>query len=684
MLMKSSTIFFSLKWRISLLTAFIFLLLHSVFTYLIYLDTKNKFVNDRDIVVSQFQNVAHALSKDSFLILDQFAELFSVSESHSNTQQPTQHIFSTLNNNWQQWQFIWGLENAKFFDTAGNIIRQWGKPLDYDMARTHDVLKNETPNHHIICDVDCYQTVTIPMMVNSEVIGAFSVSRSFVDTVIEYNRVTHSDIAVIVHAKTGDANSWPYKITALTNATKNEAIFKHISENFKFEDLLLHRSVIELDAQSYEVNIFPIMAQQTDNQGPYFLVLNDISPLRQTFNNTLQTIWVYGLISFLVSLAITLISLLIALRRVINLSSAFPLLADKRYVDFRNQIRIRHPPPRLIDELDTLNLSAMDLSDQLEALENTVDNYIQKIIQKGEELIQERDFVHQLIHVAPILILTQDKHGTILSINQAGMDEFMFDEEMIVGNQFDSFIPNSEQQHINLLQQIRKGETVSSVKYDGYLAINPAQKKHISWIHSPLKPHVDNTAIVLTLGVDISDRKQIEEQMLNLATHDHLTGLNNRRKFQTELKREFATAQRNGQIVGLMYIDLDRFKAVNDSCGHHAGDKLLLQVAQQLQLVIRETDILSRIGGDEFTLIMPNTNISGIINVAEKINHAINAIEFSSHDKTFRIGASIGIALYPDHGKDVQQLLANADTAMYYAKHHFPGKYHVFTNPNPQ
>ncbi len=659
----------------------IFLLLHTALSYVIYLDTRQNFVNERHNVINQLQNIAYALTNDSFLMLDQFAELFSVTELENHSDDATIQLFATLDKHWDQWQFIWDLENAKFFDASGQQVRNWGHSLAHNPDKIIQVLSNEVPAHDINCDRNCYLTATIPIMANAEIIGAFSVSRSFADTIIEYNRATQSDIAIMVASNSSLNTQWPFTTTAITNVQTNQDLLQHVKKNYLLADFLIQRNVVNLNGKHYELSIIPANQSTERMDAPYFVLINDISKAHQALNQNLAKIWFYGIFSFIISLTITLISLYLALRRVIRLSSAIPILADKQYATFRSRIEPDQAKKRLFDELDTLNLNAYNLSLQLEELEKMVSSQIHKLINQGEALSKEKDFIQHLINMAPILILTQDKNGQILSINQAGIQEFTFQEELIINNPFERFIPKSEKQHIDILKQIRNGEITTHIKYDGFLEINPSQKRHISWIHSPINTSVNQQAKVLSLGVDISDRKLIEEQMLNLATHDHLTGINNRRKFQSELKRELATAQRNQQQFGLMYIDLDQFKIVNDSCGHHAGDKLLLEVTRRLDNVIRETDILSRIGGDEFTLIMPNTNIDGITHVATKINECIRAIEFSADKRMFKIGASIGIAMYPDHGSDAQELLTNADMAMYYAKENRRGQYHVYS-PN--
>jgi len=168
---------------------------------------------------------------------------------------------------------------------------------------------------------------------------------------------------------------------------------------------------------------------------------------------------------------------------------------------------------------------------------------------------------------------------------------------------------------------------------------------------------------------DITERKAAEERMQHLAHFDLLTGLANRTLFSDRLQQAVAKARRDKTCLALMFIDLDEFKPVNDSLGHHIGDLLLKEVALRLQECLRrESDTVGRLGGDEFVVILPEIETAGdALNVAEKILQTLNrAFDIAGHD--IHISASIGIALFPEHGKDEKLLLKNADIAMYRAK----------------
>nr|WP_244962533.1 EAL domain-containing protein [Oleiagrimonas soli] len=170
---------------------------------------------------------------------------------------------------------------------------------------------------------------------------------------------------------------------------------------------------------------------------------------------------------------------------------------------------------------------------------------------------------------------------------------------------------------------------------------------------------------------DITDRKRAEQELRYLANYDMLTGLPNRTLLGERLGDSILRARRSSQRLAVLYVDLDRFKHINDSMGHTTGDRLLKAAGARLRQCVREQDTVARVGGDEFTLVLEDIGGSGeVIGVAHKIISAFNeALVLDPHQEVL-ISPSIGISLYPDHGEVPNELLKHADTAMYQAKEH--------------
>lgn len=188
-----------------------------------------------------------------------------------------------------------------------------------------------------------------------------------------------------------------------------------------------------------------------------------------------------------------------------------------------------------------------------------------------------------------------------------------------------------------------------------------------------LLPEYDSQGKVLgcfEVTTDITGHKLAEKRIRRVANHDSLTGLPNKLLFGDRLDEVIALSERDGRGFALLYLDLDRFKPVNDALGHTAGDELLKSVARRIQAQVRESDTVARIGGDEFTVILPGISERGKAEiVARKIVTSLAAsFELGAQKDSVSIGGSVGIALYPGDGADAAALIAAADAAMYRAK----------------
>ena len=178
---------------------------------------------------------------------------------------------------------------------------------------------------------------------------------------------------------------------------------------------------------------------------------------------------------------------------------------------------------------------------------------------------------------------------------------------------------------------------------------------------------------------DISDRKAAEERIRFLAHHDCLTGLPNRSLLRDRLEQAIAKARRKGERVALLFIDLDRFKTINDSLGHHVGDSLLQLVAERLKACLRSDDTVCRLGGDEFIIVLSEiANVEDAAKVAAKVGEVL-AEPYCIAGAEFHVTPSTGISLFPDDGLDIDTLIRNADAAMYCAKDNGRNNYQFFT-----
>ena len=177
---------------------------------------------------------------------------------------------------------------------------------------------------------------------------------------------------------------------------------------------------------------------------------------------------------------------------------------------------------------------------------------------------------------------------------------------------------------------------------------------------------------------DVTDAHNLSMQLSYQATYDSLTGLVNRREFESRLKRVITTAEQKGTDNALCYLDLDQFKVINDTCGHIAGDELLRQLGNVLQSQIRKRDTLARLGGDEFAVLLENCSLNQAKRVANAIRDAIQEYRFVWDNKSFNIGVSIGLVPIDLEDENITEVLRRADTACYQAKENGRNRIHIY------
>lgn len=304
-----------------------------------------------------------------------------------------------------------------------------------------------------------------------------------------------------------------------------------------------------------------------------------------------------------------------------------------------------------------------------------------------EELKRSKEFLQNLIDAIPDPIFVKDKQHRWIVLNQAYCKFIGYPlEKLLEKSDFDFF---SQQEANNFWHQDELVfQNGNATENEEQFTNSQGITHHIATKRSL---HKDPAGNIFLVGVirDITERKQLEEHLKRtaaelvrsntelklsedrlryLAYHDTLTTLPNRKLFHERLSQSIEWANQNHQLVALLFLDLDGFKLINDTQGHDIGDLLLQTVAERLKRCLRSSDTVSRLGGDEFTVILPGIpSLPDIARVADKILTTINQ-PFILHGHKIRISTSIGISVYPLNGEDIETLIKNADTAMYSAK----------------
>jgi diguanylate cyclase (GGDEF)-like protein/PAS domain S-box-containing protein len=288
------------------------------------------------------------------------------------------------------------------------------------------------------------------------------------------------------------------------------------------------------------------------------------------------------------------------------------------------------------------------------------------------ELLDDAHRAQRYLDVAGAIIVILDASAQITLLNRAGTELLGYDEGELIGRSwYDVLVPERvrESSRAAFAEEV-EGDQDDAV-HESIVVTKDGEERTIAWRDTLVRDAGGAVTSVMSSGVDLTERRAAEEQIAYLAYHDPLTGLPNRALLQEHLDLALARARRQSEAVGLLYLDLDGFKLVNDSLGHPAGDELLCHVTMRLSERRRGMDLLARQGGDEFLLLladMPRADAEAHARrVAEDLLRAL-AEPFSISGAEFHIGASIGISLYPRDAADADALLRHADAAMYAAK----------------
>lgn len=216
--------------------------------------------------------------------------------------------------------------------------------------------------------------------------------------------------------------------------------------------------------------------------------------------------------------------------------------------------------------------------------------------------------------------------------------------------------------------------------YEGLVCSYEITTKNGFFLHT-LSPILEDNTVVEIVGssIDVTDYKKTQEQVKYLSNYDSLTGLPNRVLLNDRLDLAISHAKRNNQMLSVMFLDLDRFKYINDTLGHNTGDLLLKMVAERLRKTVRDDDTIARMGGDEFALIFTDIEQENhVVIIAENIMNVFDSA-FTVNGHEFYVTPSIGISIYPNDGQLAESLLKNADMAMYRAKEFGKNNYQFFT-----
>ncbi|ART63033.1 bifunctional diguanylate cyclase/phosphodiesterase [Kushneria marisflavi] len=666
--------FFSLKWRAIFLTSLVLLGLASVFTFVSHMNMTRQFqVMQNNNYERQIKEIEVSIKRDSN-DLRQLASIVAASESlgSSLANQDIGAGKEVIESQWPTLQLGSGLEEVTVYNSDGSLFLHMGQPqADTDddiIARwVKGVSDNDIPENKIFCRYDCRQYAMVPILLNGNSVGSVLVARPLADIALYALQNAGGNIALLLKNNKKNTvddhylDNWSMMITAVTHEKSTLPLLTAAVERFSFEELLGNPRIIKYQGRSYELLAMPIKAEEESRKG-YFILTSDVSDQISTINRTTTYTLLIALGGWL-SAEILLFGIMWRpMARLRRLTYLLPVLAQGGFDKIRQQAKVRSGLWH--DEIDVLGQTAQKLANQLELLEEEVDFKGKQLNERLLELSHERDFITGLLNTAHVLIFTQDVDGRITLVNQYALELLGMNRKQLLGKQFK-----------NIFQIHARALNHSLSQHESVVRGAHQEEKIITWVHTTMGDN-DKTAQRISVGLDISARKKAEQKLEWLAHRDPLTSLYNRRFFQQSLEAAIA----RGAHGAVLYLDLDQFKMVNELGGHHAGDQLLRLVADALSSELAGECIVARQGGDEFSILLEAADAQEALATAEKVHERLESILFSENGRHHRAMASIGIALYPEHGNNETELMASADLAMYKAKEKSTQKWYLLSS----
>ena len=677
-----------------MLTSLVLLVIIASFSAISYLNLANQFENQRNARHQRYEKEVAGLLAENSRNLHRLAASIPAMKGidASLIAGDAAGITTAFDPHWALIQLQSGVELIRFYTHSNQLLANWSiskadiHQSDAIASWVKKVNASETPMSQLDCEPTCWQYAIEPLLVDGKSVGVVVIGASMIDAVLGFKNMSGDDMGLLV--KDGSSvyqsnkmkiQNWNVYVTALTNSKQNLGILDSAAREYPRFSSLENGVQIASGPRLMQIKLLRLNGINAASKSQ-FIVISDITAAAQVLRSATQKIITVGILGLVLSEILLFIILSPPFSRLRQIVFTLPLLAGSTFKNFRHSLQPNRQQKWLKDEIDMLDETSMALSYQLEALGDQVLDRTQGLARQMNALSKERDFVANLLDTAQVIVITQNYRGEIISLNAHGEMLLQRTEKDLQGKRFVELLESESisQDPQNSLDEVCLGRR-DQLRHEAITRCSDDSVRHIVWLHSRLTQHAEEDAAVLSVGMDITEHKRAEGRLAWMADHDPLTDLYNRRRFQEELEQMLHLAIRYQRPGALLFFDLDQFKYINDISGHLAGDTLLKMVSGMLTTIARSTDITGRLGGDEFALILPETTKEGAIQVAKKILSSLKAAELSIQGRTHKVSASVGIALFPEKGRDVYDLLAAADLAMYHVKGGGRDGWHLFS-----
>jgi len=531
----------------------------------------------------------------------------------------------------------------------------------------------------IFCEDDCYFVVVERFITEKRKQGFIVGAQNITPILKSYYNFTSENLGILV---AGDdltdtvdrayLQYWELRPWAISHFNNTFSVIEHYSQQNKLT-LNSDNSMFIHDDKRYLVKEIQINKNKLLGQMLHFVAVSDKTKNYQTLTNNIKRGVIFGVFALLFSSLVLRQALKKPINKLKEIGDALNLIPKNKFskalVNLNNE-------PKFPDEISQLETSTSKVVEKLQDMHKEIDKKNKSLNEQVIALSRSQSFLKRLFENSQNFIVTQKFDSTILSSNKK-FDSLFVKSQQSFKNLLDSHVEKDkfEQQ----LEQLKQHQTkvfqheVSSVDVKSKAIV-------ISWTHSIIEG-TNGDEIVLSIGMDQTQQKNAENNLRWLANHDNLTGIGNRRAFHSAFKK---VLDKNENGV-LLFLDVNKFKQINDIFSHNAGDKVLIEISETLAQLTTEKDSIYRFAGDEFTVLLNSIKQENLECYLNKLSDQLNTNIKLDNGQTISYSTSIGAALFSaeDDANNDKKITANADLAMYNAKQKGLGFWHIY-NPSDE
>ncbi len=670
--MNSTLPYFSIRWKIISLASLVLGLTSALFIWQQYQLQLREFElnqtkfseHTRDIVEHLIQSQAERMQMLGNLLVEQ------PNVREDILHQRGEQLVRTVDAIETELSLGQGVATVAFHDADQKLLAVWGDSANPDnlVLLSRVAATQEKPKTHIECNQTCLYYTVLPISQLGRTIATVTLISNLEYFLNDLHRLSNSDVAVL-HGRMQGAQT-PVSAMRIVSASGGVAI-RGVLEAARSGIWRGGRFQLAHDGQVHQVMlaVTPLVSDSQIN----FAIIPDVTSKVQAIDYEAKYSLMRGAVILCFAMLLLYAMLRPTMRRLHHVSRTLPLLGEEKFTEVRESYANR-PGGNLLgikwkDEVDELEGLALALAARLEQLRKEARQHTDLLAAQSSQLKQEWDFVNGLLDTAPVLILSYSSNGLIKLANSYALKTC--GRLSVVGQDYAAlFLGVSQQDYAVELSKMQSGVVFSTAST---ITQSNGNVSDVLWYHVRLAVGEDGLPTYLSVGMDITEHKKNEARIHNLAFYDPLTRLPNRRMLTDCVRHAFAASARGQTHCALVFIDIDNFKAVNESKGQATGDYLIGEMAKRLRGGVREFDTVAHLGGDEFVVLLEELHeevgraATQARLIAEKLRSKISQ-PCLLHDFTHHLTSSVGISLFSGDGVSVDVLFRHANIAMSHAK----------------